>query len=219
MRIAIRAWDKHRVKGLFGLDAMLTADGGVFLNEINRRTQDTTEVSVVNQQLRGLPPFLIVHLTTMLDHPVTWPPDLDDFNAATVDISAGLAPGPYCLKFRRRGDVPVRFGPHFGLPGVYRVDEGRLRGCGPAPTRPTPGTAKSRSPPPVPGTVCEPGAQLGTAEGITTAADATFASAEHASVVRVGSRAVRRGSRAAPTPRGPQGRRRWPGGCCPLRSA
>ncbi|MFE6866578.1 hypothetical protein ACFVFS_08470 [Kitasatospora sp. NPDC057692] len=97
MRIAGWAWDKHRLKGLFGLDALLTADGEVYLNEINCRNQGTTEVSAVNQQLRGLPPFWIAHLTAMLDHSVSWLPNPDDFNAATVDLAAGPAPGPYCL--------------------------------------------------------------------------------------------------------------------------
>ncbi|MET8698301.1 hypothetical protein ABZW10_05415 [Kitasatospora sp. NPDC004723] len=176
VRIATWAWDKHRLKGLFGLDALLTADGEVFLNEINCRNQGTTEVSAVNQQLRGLPPFLIAHLTTMLDHPVTWLPDSDDFNAVTVDLTAGPAPGPYYLKLRHRGEEPVRLGPHLGVPGVYRVHEGRLRWvrAGAHPADAGPGEVLLANLP-APGTVCEPDAELGTAEGITTAADAPFA--------------------------------------------
>ncbi|KJS51342.1 hypothetical protein VM98_37700, partial [Streptomyces rubellomurinus subsp. indigoferus] len=44
------AWDTHRMKGLFGVDALLTADGEVFLNEINCRNQGTTEVSAGRRQ-------------------------------------------------------------------------------------------------------------------------------------------------------------------------
>ncbi|MFJ1757511.1 hypothetical protein [Kitasatospora sp. NPDC088134] len=177
VRIARWAWETHRIKGLFGLDALLTADGQVFLNEINCRNQGTTEVSAVNQQLRGLPPFLIAHLTAMLDHPVTWLPDADDFNTTTVDLAAGTGPGPYYLKLRHRGQVSVRLDHHLGLPGVYRVAEGRLWWV-------RPGAHSADAGPgevllanlPAPGTLCEPGAELGTAEGITTAADAPFAS-------------------------------------------
>ncbi|SDS49218.1 hypothetical protein SAMN05216371_0033 [Streptomyces sp. TLI_053] len=176
VRIATWAWDKHRMKGLFGLDALLTCDGEVFLNEINCRNQGTTEVSAVNQQLRALPPFLIAHLTTMLDHPVTWLPDPDDFNAATVDLAAGCAPGPYYLKLRHRGQVPVHLGPHLGVPGVYRVGGGRLRWVrsGAHPADAGPGEVLLANLP-APGTVCEPGAELGTAEGIATVVDAPFA--------------------------------------------
>ncbi|KJS51590.1 hypothetical protein VM98_36320, partial [Streptomyces rubellomurinus subsp. indigoferus] len=89
------ACETHGEKGLFGLDALLTAHGEVFLNDMNGRNQGITEGSAVPQQLRGLLPFLIAHFTTMLDHPITWLPDPDDFNAATVDLAAGPAPGPY----------------------------------------------------------------------------------------------------------------------------
>ncbi|ROR42993.1 hypothetical protein [Kitasatospora cineracea] len=177
VRIAHWAWDKHRIKGLFGLDALLDPDGRVFLNEINCRNQGTTEASAVNQQLRGLPPFLIAHLTTMLDHPVTWLPDPDDFNTATVDAATNPGPGPYYLKLRHRGDVPVRLDHHLGLPGVHRVADGRLRWVRPGAHPADAGHGEVLlANLPAPGTVCEPGAELGTAEGITTAADAPFAS-------------------------------------------
>ncbi|MFJ4680850.1 hypothetical protein [Kitasatospora sp. NPDC088783] len=177
VRIARWAWETHRIKGLFGLDALLTADGAVFLGEINCRNQGTTEVCAVNQQLRGLPPFLIAHLTTMLDHPVTWLPDPDDFNTTTVDAATSPGPGPYYLKLRHRGDVPVRLDPHLGLPGVYRVDDGRLRWVRPGAHPADAGHGEVLlANLPAPGTLCEPGAELGTAEGITTAAATPFAS-------------------------------------------
>ncbi|MEV7215987.1 hypothetical protein AB0O31_23215 [Kitasatospora cineracea] len=177
VRIARWAWETHRMKGLFGIDALLRADGQVFLGEINCRNQGTTEVSAVNQQLRGLPPFLIAHLTTMLDYPPTWLPDPDDFNNATVGAATSPGPGPYYLKLRHRGDVPVRLDPRLSLPGVYRVDDGRLRWVRPGAHPADAGHGEVLlANLPAPGTVCEPGAELGTAEGITTAATAPFAS-------------------------------------------
>ncbi|MGW4695411.1 hypothetical protein ACWEO1_23885 [Kitasatospora cineracea] len=177
VRIAHWAWQTHRIKGLFGLDALLRADGQVFLNEINCRNQGTTEASAVNQQLRGLPPFLIAHLTTMLDHPITWLPDPDDFNNATVALATAPGPGPYYLKLRHRGAVPVRLDQHLPGPGVYRLHGGRLLWVRPGAHPADAGHGEVLlANLPAPGTVCEPGAELGTAEGITTAAAAPFAS-------------------------------------------
>jgi hypothetical protein len=112
-------WREHRMTGLFGLDTILTSDGRAMLNEINCRNQGTTEVSSVNQQLRGLPPFLAAHLTILLGTRPDWLPDAADFNTDTVSLAAAGGPGPFYFKLRHRGESPVRLTGLHG-PGVYR---------------------------------------------------------------------------------------------------
>ncbi|MBO1414420.1 hypothetical protein, partial [Streptomyces sp. FH025] len=169
VRIAEWAWSEHRMAGLFGLDALLTDDGRVFLNEINCRNQGTTEVSGVNQQLRGLPPFTVAHLAVLLGGRVDWLPDPDVFNAATIDAATSAAPGPYYLKLRHRGTHPVTVDGLRG-PGIYQPVGGGLRWVGPGshPAQAGPGQVLLATLP-EPDVVCLPGAEIGTAEAITTA--------------------------------------------------
>ncbi|MFF8381641.1 hypothetical protein ACF07V_36735 [Streptomyces sp. NPDC015661] len=65
----------------------------MLFNEINCRNQGTTEVSAVNQQLRGLPPFLAALLTVLLGGRPDWLPDADGFNQATIRAAARGGPG------------------------------------------------------------------------------------------------------------------------------
>ncbi|MFD7907988.1 hypothetical protein ACFV4G_37850 [Kitasatospora sp. NPDC059747] len=175
-RVARWAWRRHGMSGLFGLDAILTDDGRAFLNEINCRNQGTTEVSAVNQQLRGLPPFVVVHLTTLLGGRVDWLPDPDDFNAATVRAAASTVPGPYYLKLRHRGQTPVVLDQDLARPGRYRVHGGRLRWVGPGahPAEAATGEVLLANLP-EPGVLCLPGAELGTAEAVTPCGGGPFA--------------------------------------------
>ncbi|MFJ3906235.1 hypothetical protein [Streptomyces sp. NPDC090025] len=177
VRIGRHLWTEHRMAGLFGLDALLTEDGRVMFNEINCRNQGTTEVSAVNQQLRGLPPFLAAHLTVLLSGRPDWLPEADVFNHATIRAAVRPGPGPYYLKLRHRGTGPIRASGLRG-PGVYRVEDGRLAwvrpGAHPACANADLGEVLLANLP-AEHVVCLPGAELGTAEALTTGPGTPFA--------------------------------------------
>jgi hypothetical protein len=163
---------------LFGLDAILTDQGEVMFNEINVRNQGTTEVSGVNQQLRGVPPFLAAHLTVLLGGRPRWLPHVEEFNAGTIAAAVRPGPGPFYLKLRHHGTDPAVLSglPHG--PGVYRLHGGRLSWL-----RPGVHAADADADTgevllanlPAPHVVCLPGAELGTAEGITAGSASPFA--------------------------------------------
>ncbi|WP_090945606.1 ATP-grasp domain-containing protein [Nonomuraea jiangxiensis] len=169
-RIADWAWRRYRIAGLFNLDAILTPDQRVYLNEINWRDQGTTEVSAVNQQLRGLPPFIVAHLAVMLGGQVTWLGDPEEFNQDTI-AQSGRAGGPYSVKARLTHQAPSRIGP--GHPsGVYRLDlSNRLHRVRPGAH---PADADTDSDEillanlPGPDVLCHPGAEIATIEGLTS---------------------------------------------------
>ncbi|WP_202638925.1 ATP-grasp domain-containing protein [Bailinhaonella thermotolerans] len=167
-RIAAWAWREHRACGLFGLDALITEDGRVHLNEINWRNQGTTEVSGVNQQLRGLPPFLAAHLICQLGGRVgDWLGDPDAFNRATV-AQAAAGGGPFYVKTRWREAFPARIARE-NPSGVYRLEEdGRLHfvrpGAHPADAALDHGQVLLANLP-APDITCLPGAELCTIEG------------------------------------------------------
>jgi hypothetical protein len=177
VRIGRHLWAKHRMAGLFGLDAILTPDGRAVFNEINCRNQGTTEVSGVNQQLRGLPPFLAAHLTVLLGGQVDWLPEAEDFNAGSINVATTIGAGPFYLKLRHRGTAPVRLAGLRG-PGVYRLDGDRLVWVRPGAH---PGGANADlgeillAGLPAEDVVCLPGAELGTAEALTTGPGSPFA--------------------------------------------
>ncbi|MFD8915550.1 hypothetical protein [Streptomyces sp. NPDC059575] len=177
VRIGHHLWTEHRMAGLFGLDAILTPDGWAVFNEINCRNQGTTEVSGVNQQLRGLPPFLTAHLTVLLGGRVDWLEDPADFNAGSVSAARAAGVGPFYLKLRHRGTAPVRVSGLRG-PGVYRLDGDRLAwvrpGAHPAGANADLGELLLASLP-AEHVVCLPGAELGTAEAVTTGPGSPFA--------------------------------------------
>lgn len=177
IRIGTWAWREHHMAGLFGLDAILTPSGDVVLNEINCRNQGTTEVSGVNQHLRGLPPFVTAHLTVLLGGRVDWLPDATEFNAATVAAATRPGPGPFYLKLRHRGTHPVRLTGLNGS-GVYRLVDERLRwrrpGAHPTEADADTGEALLANLPPQ-DVVCLPDAELGTAEALTTGPGSPFA--------------------------------------------
>ncbi|MEU1185767.1 hypothetical protein ABZ464_50805 [Streptomyces sp. NPDC005820] len=179
VRVGELLWHTRRMAGMFGLDALLTGDGRVQLNEINCRNQGTTEVSAVNQQLRGLPPFTAAHLTILLGGHPDWLPPADDFNQATLTAATSPEPGPFYLKLRHHGDRPVRLTGLRG-PGVYRpaAENTHLTWVRPG-THPYQADADRSEVllTSLPGqdVVCLPGAELGTVEGLTTGPGRPFA--------------------------------------------
>lgn len=179
VRVGEWAWAEHRMAGLFGLDAILTPGGQVRLNEVNCRNQGTTEVSSVNQQLRGQPPFVIAHLVTMLGGRVDWLGDPGEYNHETIRRATQPGPGAFYAKVRLGGQGPARISPDFPGPGVYRLGEdGQLhlvRGGGhPADADADHGEALIASAP-GPDVTCHPGAEIATLEGITSGPGRPFA--------------------------------------------
>lgn len=171
VRVAEWAWFEYRMVGLFGLDAILTRDGAVVVNEINCRNQGTTEVSAVNQQLRGMPPFVLAHLTALLGGRADWLGDPDEFNHATVRRAITAGVGPLYAKVRYTGPGPARLPGQFLGPGVYRLDAtGRLQwvrpGAHPAAADADAGELLIANTP-GPDVVCHPGAEVATLEGLT----------------------------------------------------
>ncbi|GHE14814.1 hypothetical protein [Streptomyces alanosinicus] len=177
VRIGEHLWRTRRMAGLFGLDALLTPDGRVLFNEINCRNQGSTEVSGTNQQLRGLPPFLAAHLTVVLGGRADWLPDVAEFNAGTIAAASPPGPGPFYLKLRHRGDAPARLTGLKG-PGIYRLNGDRLvwlrEGAHPAEADADADEVLLTALPDET-TVCLPGAELGTAEGLTSGPGSPFA--------------------------------------------
>jgi hypothetical protein len=160
----------HGLVGLWGVDAIWSPDG-VVINEINVRNQGTTELSGVNQNLRGLPPLLVAHLTVMAGGTVSWLPPPQVFNAETVRRSDGGHPAPFYIKIRNPDSHSVAPIGGWAGPGVYRLDGDRLVftrvGAHPADANLDAGETLLAN---VPGAdvTCAPGAELGTAEGLTT---------------------------------------------------
>lgn len=178
VRIGEWAWAEHRMAGLFGLDAILTPSGEVKVNEVNCRNQGTTEVSSVNQQLRGQPPFVIAHLVTMLGGRVDWLGDPCEYNHETVRRATQPGTGPFYAKIRLGGQGPVRISPDFPGPGVYRLDEaGWLDlvrgGAHPADADADRGEVLIASAP-GPDVACHPGAEIATLEGVTSGGSRPF---------------------------------------------
>jgi hypothetical protein len=172
VRIGEWAWAEHRMAGLFGLDAILTPEGQVKVNEVNCRNQGTTEVSSVNQQLRGQPPFVIAHLVTMLGGHIDWLGDSDEYNHETIRRATEPGPGPFYAKVRLSGQEPARISPDFPGPGVYRLGEyGRLDlargGAHPADADVDCGEVLIASAP-GPDVTCHPSAEIATLEGVTS---------------------------------------------------
>lgn len=179
VRIGEWAWDEHRMAGLFGLDAILTPDGQVRVNEVNCRNQGTTEVSSVNQQLRGQPPFVIAHLVTMLGGHAGWLGDPGEYNHETIRRATQPGPGPFYAKVRLGGHEPARISPDFPGPGVYRLgQDGRLHlvrgGAHPADADADHGEVLIASAP-GPDVTCHPGAEIATLEGVTSGPGWPFA--------------------------------------------
>jgi len=184
VRIGEWAWEEHRMAGLFGLDAILTADGQVKINELNCRNQGTTEVSAVNQQLRSVPPFVVAHLVTTLGGHADWLGDPGEFNHTTIGSAASSGPGPFYAKVRLTSPVPGRVPAGFPGPGIYRLDGRQLRwvrpGAHPALADADAGEILIASAP-GPGILCHPGTEIATLEGITRGPGRPFTGPETAS--------------------------------------
>lgn len=167
-RIAVWAWRRYGAAGLFGLNALLTPAERVYLCAIKWHHQESTEVSAVNQQVLGLPPFVAGHLTVLLNGRVTWLGDPQEFNQITL-LRATQPGGPYYVKIRLRPGPPVRVAAGQGS-GIYRLDQqGRLqwvrRAAHPSEARTDQGEFLLANLP-GPDVVCHPGADIATLEGL-----------------------------------------------------
>ncbi|WP_188197308.1 hypothetical protein [Nonomuraea sp. SYSU D8015] len=168
-RVAVWAWRRYGIAGLFSLDAILTASERVYLSAITWRHHESTEVSAVNQQAVGLPPFVLAHLAVMLGHPVTWLGDAQEFNQLTL-LRVTQRGGPFSVTIRLAKGPPIRVAAGQGS-GVYRLDDaGRLRwvrrGAHPLDVDTDQGEILLADLP-GPEVVCHPGADIATFEGVT----------------------------------------------------
>lgn len=166
-------YTRHGLSGLWGVD-VIWAEDRVAINEINVRNQGTTEVSGVNQIMRGLPPLLVAHLTVMAAGRPTWLPSPEDFNSDTVHRTVAGGWGPFYLKVRNTSRHPVTPGPGWRGPGVYRLGPGGWLGWSRPGAHPMDADLDVDevllANGPAPGVVCAPGAELGTVEGLTSRA-------------------------------------------------
>jgi D-alanine-D-alanine ligase-like ATP-grasp enzyme len=172
VRLGEYLFETYGLVGLWGIDTIWNGNQ-VVINEINCRNQGTTEVSGINQILRGVPPFVVSHLALHAGTPVSWLPNPDQYNAQTIQGAShpsGLR--PFYLKIRNRMNLPVVTSPDLPSSGVYRLEATeQLKWLHPAGctyeanfdenevlVANLPGAA----------TLCLPGAELCTLEGLTT---------------------------------------------------
>ncbi|MCF6476434.1 hypothetical protein FAF44_50060 [Nonomuraea sp. MG754425] len=168
-RIAIWGWRRYGVTGLFSLRGLLTPGERVYLSAVRWHCDGGTEVSAVNQQLIGVPPFMLAHLAVMLGGRVSWLPDPQDFNQLSL-LRATERGGPFSVRVRLRGTSAMRIAAGRG-PGVYRLDHADRarwvrRGSHPAQARADQGEFLLADLP-SPDVVCHPGADLATVEAVT----------------------------------------------------
>lgn len=171
VRLGTYLYDTYGLVGLWGVDAIFSYDRA-FITRINVGHQDTTELSGVNQVLRGLPPLLIAHLTILAGGRVSWLPTADDFNTVTLRRTAFGGRAPFCIKLRNPCAKPVVARSGWRGPGVYRLDTGGalvwLRPGATAFDADLDRREVLLANAPAAGVVCGPGAELGTVEGLTT---------------------------------------------------
>ena len=168
------AFQKYGLVGLWGLDSIWN-DQVVVFNELNCRNQGTTEVSGVNQILRGLPPFVVAHLAIHREKSVTWLPSADEYNAETlrrVTNPVAVDAAPFYLKVRSRFPFPVRTGNRFHGSGIYSLREDNQLVWTRAGTHTLEGNFDQMevlvANAPSSTVRCYPGSELCTIEGITT---------------------------------------------------
>lgn len=175
-RIGIWGWRRYGVAGLFSVHALLTPGERVLVSAIKWRHDESAEVSAVNQQAVGVPPFTLAHLVVMLRGRVGWLADPQEFNQLSL-LRATERGGPFAVRVRHRHESPVRVAAGRG-PGVYRLDrEDRLRWARPA-ANPADAHADQGefllADLPGPDVVCHPGADLATIEAVTDGATQPF---------------------------------------------
>ncbi|MEV0389700.1 hypothetical protein [Nonomuraea sp. NPDC050643] len=175
-RVALWAWRRYGVAGLFTLDALLTPSERVYLSGIKWRHHDSPEVAGVSQQLIGVPPFVLGHLAVMLGARVTWLADPQEFNHISL-LRATQRGGPFSVRVRLTHEGPMRLVAGQG-PGVYHLDHAdRLRwkrpGAHPSDAHVDQGEFLLADLP-GPDIVCHPGADVATIEGVTEGAVEPF---------------------------------------------
>lgn len=112
--------------GLWGVDS-IWSDNDFRINEINCRFQGTTEVSSINQLIRGCIPFSVTHSCIFLGISVNWMPDEKDFNQETAGLmkkNSGVR--PFYLKVRSNYNSPIKINNGFRGTGVYSFCNNKL---------------------------------------------------------------------------------------------
>lgn len=163
------AYRVHRLTGLWGVDVIWSPDGPA-INEINCRLQGTTETASAVQRLRDHVPLVLAHLALQLGRSPTWLPTAETFNSRTIDWTATRRKAPFYVKLRATRSSTGT--PRFPGSGVYHLGRHNelawLRpGATPLDADFDQGEVLLANVAP-PGTLCTPGAELATAEGVTS---------------------------------------------------
>lgn len=172
VQIGTYAFQQYGLVGLWGIDSIWFGEA-VVINELNCRNQGTTEVSGINQMLRGFPPFFAAHVALHAGAPVDWLPSADEFNTETLRRGSSVdGRAPFYLKIRNRSEVPVRATRRFQGSGVYRLTSDNdlewLRSATHTLEADADADEILVANAPLYSTVCLPGTELCTMEGVTT---------------------------------------------------
>jgi hypothetical protein len=169
VRIGKHLYRKYRFAGHWNVEGFLSQDG-FDMNELNCRPGGGTEVSGINQDLRGVPAFILAHLIHWAGGRVEYMPSADEFNQNTIkEIERRSVNKPFYLKVF--GQYRQKLGDHVQGSGVYKLDNGSLHWLrdGVATTDANFDDGEvllAHLPQPL--SVCAPKAQICTIEGVTS---------------------------------------------------
>jgi len=118
--IGLHIYKKYGLIGMWGLDSIWSDSRFVF-NELNCRFQGTTEVSSINQWQRGVPPFYGTHQLIFDNHVVNWMPPADEFNRETIKLMNNIKNfRPFYLKIKVKTPKAVSINDKLNGSGVYK---------------------------------------------------------------------------------------------------
>jgi len=119
--IGLYLYKKYGLIGMWGLDSIWDDKRFVF-NELNCRFLGSTEVSSINQWQRGIPPFYGTHLLIFDNYVVNWMPSAGEFNRETVRLMNNIKDSrPFYLKIKVKTSKPVRISNKLSGSGIYKI--------------------------------------------------------------------------------------------------
>jgi len=164
-------YKNYHLIGLWSLEGFWD-NNNVYFNELNCRPGGDTEVSSINQVVKKFPPFFAVHTLVFLKTKLDWLPSAEDFNEGTInEIFQMKNTRPFYLKVRVKGRYPVKCVSQFPGSGIYKLtNDNRLKwlraGCSTLDANFDKDEVLIADAP-LNNTVCHPGIQLCTLEGIS----------------------------------------------------
>lgn len=168
-RIGHYIYKKFGLIGVWGLDSIWKKNNFRF-NELNCRVQGTTDVGSINELLRGVPPFLLSHYLIFLDQEVSWMPAVEEFNKSTAKMMSKIATKrPFYLKIKVKGGRKLCLQSSLKS-GIYKIKNSHLQWLQNRELTSDADFDKNEiliANLPKKETICYPGSQLCTLEGIT----------------------------------------------------